>query len=828
LLSPIVKALGLVRQFNPLATAEGALSKADDCVISRENIIEDRRGYKRDSAFTDNIKQTLSFEGEVLVHHGDNISYYDGANYQTFAGNYEEIPGERIKGVEVNSNLMMTTSNGVVVAENLDTSNELRLAGAPRSLDPKYILSSGDDGFLQADSQVAYRVVIKRTDSNDNVFFGYPSQRLLVTNDTTGAENVHINIFMPEGVMLGDIFQVYRTEQIAGVDGDNSGDDMKLVYEREVVDDDFNLNLIVIKDVVVDELRGAALYTNATQEGLGQANGRPPVCRSMAVHKTNYTFYANTETRHRLQFTLVGTDDLVPFVMFIDGVEYTFASSENANIGQVQVFNTPSVAVNIDLTARSLVNVINRYSANTSVYAYYLSEDGDLPGKILLEERSLSGSAFTVQAGNSLVAEMLFPIAPVSPSTSDKMTASNDRRKNAVYYSKFQQHEHVPELNYLLVGPANREILGIVALNDSTIVISEDGVYRITGDDPSSFIVTRINVTAICRAKESIAVLSNQVFMLSTQGVVRISETDVEVISREIELLINPLLQNSNLSSLTNAVAYESDRQYYLSTASDSGATESNVIFVYNIFTRSWVRWTFGFQSAVVELNSDRLYFSKPDDDTLYVERKSLTDADFADLDYEIDITSINGAVIEFTMSGVAPTKGWTVEQGTTSIPIVSIEPITGGYRATMERSAAPFSEGLATIYQPVGMSLEWNTWTAGNPVAMKQVRNSALLGDDTLNRNTVTSMDFNFRSNFDGTPETVSLLRPKRGWGSAWGGSPWGGQSDSLGYVTYVPMNKQYCTRFYFGVDHTVALERLSISGVSHEFEMVSEEQGL
>jgi hypothetical protein len=825
----VVKCLGLVTQYNPLTLAPGALLKADNCMIRRENIIEDRRGHKSYVDLSNNVKQLLTYQNRVLAHNGTAISYDNGSGtFAAYSGSYTEPTGTKIRSVEAFSNLYFTTSAGVKVFTDV-SGTAARSAGVPRALDPSYTLT-GASGFLANSYQCAYRVVIQRTDANSNVIKGYPSQRLWVTNSAGGSRNVILTTYLPSEVIAGDILQFYRTEQVSGTTDDTSGDEMGLVYQHAVVSADVSAGYVTFTDSVTDELRGATLYTSPSQEGIAQANDRPPLCKDLALYKSNYMLYANTTTKQRLFVTLVGTSGLSGKTITLGGVTYNFGASEIVSGGgspQALVSATGVAAVDIDLTARSLVRVINRYASNTTVYAYYLTGPGDLPGQIMVEEKGIGASAFTVQASDTTISGMFFPAPPVG-TTNTQSTSSNTQQKNAVYYSKSQQPEHVPLLNYLLVGPANKEILRIVSLRDSAIVIKEDGVYRITGETPQSFTVVPVDLTVYCKSADSVCVLANQVFMLSNQGVVSISENGVQVISREIEPEINPLLTVAALDDYTVGVAYESERSYFLSTISTTTDTVQNQTFVYNIFTRTWVRHTYAFNSAVVEQSVDKLYFSKPSDDDVYVERKSFTDEDYADPEASITILTISGSTITFSISGATPLVGWVVSQGTTEIAIEELTAISGGYSAVLaDTPPSSWTTGAATIYPSVAMDIEWHSWTAQQPDSLKQVWQIGILADDIPGNNTVTRLTTTFRTNFDQESEEVDLDQPGSGWGAAWGSSPWGGAGDSLGYPTYVPRNKQYCTRLTLGVKHKNAREKISIAGCCFSFGVASERLG-
>lgn len=884
----ISTAVGLVKQYNPLSVRPGSLIRANNSVIRRENVIENRRGYKLLDTLLSNAKQYFSFNNRVLVHNGTSINYDDGAGdfSGSYSGSYTEPSGHKSRGIEAYSNFYFTTSSGVKVFT--DFGSEARSAGAPRPLDSSYSLTSITTGFLQDGYQCAYRSLIKRVDANSNILFGYPSQRLWVANGSGNDENVVFTQYLGSEVESGDILQIYRTDQVSGTAEDTSGDEMGLVYQITVSSGDVSAGYIQFTDVVTDSLIGATLYTSPSQEGILKANSRPPACKDIALYKSDYMMYSNTETKERLSFSVIGgprlgqvltgdttnTSDVITALattenleagmsisgtgipgsttivsvdsssqitisnaatatgsgvsltfithrtLSIAGVSYSFASTETPSSGIIGVGLTGVSSVDIDTTARSLVRAINRYSSNTYADAFYQSGPDSLPGSILLEERGVGGSSFSIAVSNSFISTQ-FDFSNGSSST-------DQQQKNAIYWSKPDQPEAVPVGNNFTVGASNREILRIAPLKDALIIVKEEGVWRMTGDTESSFVVTPLDTTVFCKAKESVVVLGNKVYMLSNQGVVSISENSVEVVSRDIEPDLLPLFQNMSLSSYVYGVSYESERSYYLSSISNKDESVANQVLVYNYFTRAWTRFTYPIACGVVEPTGDKLYFSKPSDSKIYLERKSFSDDDFADPETSITITAISGTTVSIT-SSVEPVLGDVIKQGTTGLATVQeIVSTSGGYDLVLEdEPPESWTTGSATLLPSVKMDIAWNQWSYAQPGTLKQVREVAILADDIEAYNTVSRLILNFKSNFDSDTEDVEVEQPGGGWGDSWGESPWGGEGDTFGYPTFVPRNKQYCTRLYVGVKHNNALERLSIAGLSFEFDLTSEEIG-
>lgn len=733
-----------------------------------------------------------------------------------------------IAGISGTTITMTNNASASNVGVTVTATSSYRMAGAPRALGPQLALVTGGSTFATG-VNVAYRTIIQRIDQNGNVIVGYPSERAWIANTAVVARNIQLINHLPDDARATDVLQVYRTRTATGTT-DTAGDEEGLVYQETLDQADINLGTLTVVDSVVDELIGATIYTAPSQEGISQGNSKPPLAKDIALFK-DHMFYGNTETAHILFVNLISTTNLYNGgsygrAVIIAGTTYTSAAAENTGTGAFAATSTGVAATDIDNTARSLVRVINAYASNTSVYAYYLTTPDTLPGQIAIEARQAGGNAFTIQVGVSATAGDFFPAPPVSPATNTESTSSNQVKRNGLYVSKPSQKEAVPALNYFNVGPSNTDILRNPALRDSVIVIKEEGIYRLNGETIQSFNITPLDLTVFCRAINSVAVLANNVFMLSNQGVVAVNDTGVEVISRAIEPSVLPLLTYPNVSTYTVGIAYESERQYILSTvgsANDTGPTQS---FVYNIFTKAWTRWPFGIVAGVVETQQDKLFFTRQNIAKVYRERKSFTNDDYADPEVAITITAISGDDVDFTISGSTPVEGWVISQNNTLIKISSLVTITGGYRATMANTPpAAWTTGAATAFPGIVMEIEWDAYTSGEPGYLKQLQDFKVLTDNVSTFTTASSLFATFKTDLSTTQEDVEIMSDAQGWGSSpWGSFPWGGVSQTYAFRTWPPQAKSYFRVANFGVIHQNAKERCSISGYSTTIVPVSE----
>lgn len=388
----------------------------------------------------------------------------------------------------------------------------------------------------------------------------------------------------------------------------------------------------------------------------------------------------------------------------------TPGEGEDDLLRQVLLSTSPSVGIAIEQTARSLVQVINR-DTDSPVFAIYLSGSDDLPGKILLEAKTLEDLPFYISINDAALSGEFTPELPVTitldsiNSTTNVFTtltahgfavgnevylqdnpgaiptefggkftiltvpsittftlvgvdvginqpgplsgvvyltlatSTNNPNSNRVYFSKASQPEAVPLVNYVDVGSKNKPIQRILALRDSLFVLKDDGVYLITGQG-AAFGVTNpfsnrlLDNSAIILAPDSAVVLNNQIFMLSNQGVVTVTETGVTVASRQIENLIQKITTSQyDYKHTSFGVSYENDRSYILwmpTTKNDNIATQA---FRFNTFTSTWTRWVLTERCGIVNfLGTGLLYTGSGDRNAIDAERKNGDRTDYADL----------------------------------------------------------------------------------------------------------------------------------------------------------------------------------------------------
>jgi hypothetical protein len=791
---------------------EGALQRADNIVIDKGSVAEPRRGQAKygqlPASYTGSIDALYDYDGTLLVSYNNKLARDNGSGtFTAYSNTYSPPSGHRIKSTQANKNFYFTTSSNIKKMSVI--SDEPINAGAPRALEG-YCAIAGTGGFLSHNNSCAYRFVWGYKDANNNLIIGSPSGRATITNTVGGDRNVTITLYIPDSVLDGYFYQAYRSVQVGT--GIEPPDDLQLVYEGNVTPAERAAGLLTIPDITPDDLRGAFLYTSPTQEGILQSNDEPPFCVDLCTYKS-MTFYANTKGRQNIFLTLISATGTAPGLsngdtITINGIIYTASTAgETPLSGIFQLFSSGSSAsAQIADTARSLVKVINLRQSTIS--AYYISGFGDLPGKIYIQANDYSTSEFYVTSTRTTCWN------PVLSSSGTNNASTNDENPNRIYFSKIQQPEAVPLLNYVEAGSRGNEILRIIPLRDSVFVLKSDGVYRIIGEDPSSLRISLFDNTVALLSLESAVEINNQIYCYTDQGITAISDNGVQVLSRPIEDQIQQKEIISNFFTSSFGVSYEVDRKYIFyckALETDSYPTEA---YVFNFFTNAWTKYLNDRSCGIVF--NDRLYMGGTDG-FIYRERKALNSSDYVDDSYAITINSINGNILT-----ISPNANIAINQIIRKGAVSSVVTLVAGNNVTIE-SAIGFTTGSANSYEPIESIIEWSQNDSQNPGILKHWREITML----FRAADFISIELGFASNFDSNVEYTEIT-PIRSdlWGSfAWGSIPWGvGTGLAYPIRTYIPLLKRRASWVFFRVRSKKAQNYFAIQGLSAMFEPMSE----
>lgn len=526
---------------------------------------------------------------------------------------------------------------------------------------------------------------------------------------------------------------------------------------------------MVFTDSLPDSLLGAALYTNPQQEGILQANVQPPSCRDICEFKGSL-FYSNVNLPPRVIATLLavgapsGLQASDTFTM--GGLTYTAGSTEDVNTGTFKRYTDGTPSQNVQKTAGSIARVVNRRPDNSTHIAYALLGTQDEPGKLIFQRRTYGVDVSWDPTGGSQPR-----VSAWSPGTAQ--TGSGESQANAIYWSKSKQPDAVPFLSFARLGSADKQILRTIPTRDSIFILKEDGVWRLSGDGPSTFRVDPVDNTLECVAPETALSLDGTCFVLTEQGVVRITETGIVVVSRGIEPVIQPKIAQalrSTTKATAFAVGYESDRKYMLWLPTAPSQESNPEAYIYDLFTDSWVHRNDQFSAGLVNPSDDLLYCGEGS--TIYKERKTyVAQNDNCDKSVSATINSVNVGAQTVTLADASFVEvGDGIGQGGGETPdkyalVMSI----AGNVLTMDRpltasEPADFTTGACLIFKGIATATQWSPLYAQNPAALHHMREVSLV----FREHSFSRAFMRFSTNLVPAESEVEFLRSSYGFSTA------------------------------------------------------------
>lgn len=221
--------------------------------------------------------------------------------------------------------------------------------------------------------------------------------------------------------------------------------------------------------------------------------------------------------------------------------------------------------------------------------------------------------------------------------------SSDQEKKNRIYFSKTDQPEAVPIVNYFDIGALDKAILRIFPLRDSLFVFKEDGLYRISGTG-IPFITSLFDGSCIVEAPDSLALANNVIYCWTSQGISTATEAGVKFnISRPIDtdILKKATSQYTNFKTVTWGIGYESDNSYLCSTVVNPTDTEPQITYRYSTLTNTWTTYDKNVTCGVVNASGDdKMYLGAGDTNFVEQERKDYLRTDYADRQFNISLNA--------------------------------------------------------------------------------------------------------------------------------------------------------------------------------------------
>lgn len=808
----------------------GSMLAALNVVIDKPGVVETRRGFKQyGTELSTPIYKIFPFQSSLVVNHGSSLGYDsdDAGTWVDYSGTFVSITGDKIRAVEASQNLYFTTNNGIYKIDTI--TNNPYLAGGVPALDLTLALN-GMSGFLDDTSETAYRITWVYTDSNGNLVEGNPSMSATISNNSGDAANVDVNFTIPSVVTTSYTYRIYRTLQTGSL-SISPGNTFQLAYQAQPTGAEIIAKTITVTDVTPDVLLGTTLYTSPSQQGEFQTNDPPPLAHDLCFF-LGMMFYANCSTIQQFFVNVISVgspsgiqeDDTISLVGTVTHT-YTGKSSNDFTVGEFEVVTSGSVSENIDQTTRNLVSAINRDPNNSEFYAYYVSGFDQLPGQVLIKARNLSHGVFTAVSSRGGA------FSPALPSSGTTYASSNNQVLNGIYVSKVNQPEAVPVVNLIFVGSGDQPIYRVYALRDAVVAEAAGGIFRITGSSPNSLAVTPFDNTVIQYGIDTGQPLNNSVYSNTTQGIISVTESGSQIMSRNIEgeiLRLSAPSLYTNFLSQAFSISYESDRKYIYCLPAQPTDESATLQYVYNWITQSWTNWDLNITAGVVNPADNLLYIAGEDGQVLQ-ERKSFTLTDYVDREYAVTITAaslytvtlndVSNAVVGYTLAQNVTTGSVELESVITAVNTlnntVTVSDLLGWYTTPGNPAA---------IYQPISSAVTYSPLTCGYPNYIKRFTPVMQFIFSQSNFDFVT---VGFSTDFFPSEETVDITPVLiGGFGTfPFGTLPFGVSTVPLQMInTYLTKNTTQAHWLNISVSLEQAFQNISLNGISGFYDIVAE----
>lgn len=361
-------------------------------------------------------------------------------------------------------------------------------------------------------------------------------------------------------------------------------------------------------------------------------------------------------------------------------------------------------------------------------------------------------------AANATLATQDASITPLDAGDSEV-----ESKPNRVYYSKSGEFEATTRNGFVDVGSSLGTIKVMLSQRGQIWVWKTDGIYRIIGGADTSVVPQDIRVEAldssiVLRATESVVLFANRCWGLTDRGVVAVSESGLEVMSKAITddltrawSTINNLAAGVSANGVVDmeadafATAYESEHSYILhiptiysldGNPARNGAGKYGgcpMAYVYNTESQAWGLWDWGVSGygacfakrcAIVNVNDDKLYLGDgytgvAGDGYLFAERKILAEGvsgDYRDTTPHAQVYSLartGGNLVTATVSvgTVLLTVGDSVRVAVGSGNFAvgpHVVTAVGSTTFTYTESGSNVTLASQTVFREKGIAITW------------------------------------------------------------------------------------------------------------------------
>lgn len=564
----------------------------------------------------------------------------------------------------------------------------------------------------------------------------------------------------------------------------------------------------------------------------------------------------------------------------VGGVDYWAGSAASAatNTFLVDISGTPGQ--NINNTALSMVEIINKSASNTTVYAYYISALDELPGQILFEARNFGQSSFyaTSTSGTSFSPEIsdqfliyansaanptvitTTVVALASMTSGDSITIFNSNSTPSIDGTKVATELSGTTLSV----PVNVTIAGnsgyFIPTADMISSDSDRRQNRVYISKPNQVeavpIYTYFDIGSANFPIQRVVALRDGIFFFKQDGIYRLSGESFSNFT--VALLDNTV----TLKAPESAVPFN-NQVFCFTTQGICAVTDSGVqimsvpieTILLELSSEQFEYFASASFGVAYESSRQYLFFTVSSETDQYATQafvfNSLTNTWtrwVMNRTCGIVNTGVNKLFMAQTDTGqiMIERKNFTNDDFADeqfSVDITSVDSdsqitlfdatdvedgmtLEQGSRRVLILDVTgdvvtidPISgleTGAATVYTPILNQIKWNPIDAENPGILKQFSEVVFFFRDAA----FATIDATFSTNIIGASKTVSIENNSGigGWGNFnWGLLPWGGSYGGQAVLrTYVPRNQQRGSWLNLELETEEAFTGFSLQGIS------------
>lgn len=506
-----------------------------------------------------------------------------------------------------------------------------------------------------------------------------------------------------------------------------------------------------VSDKLANPFTAAGTYLPAGTKILQVNNGT-----TLTLDKNAIATGANIIVEYRDVVTINSNDFL-----------YGKGSVAAADTVAEHVFDGDTFGVSADVetyvrwTALELAHIASRV-LRTTMSVHAIDELVAPTGRLLIRETAHGGTQFVVSSTRPAA------FSPTLGTTG--LTATRDEAPGGVAFSKLDLPEAVPAVvNWLRLGDwARRRAARIFALRDALMVLTEGGVYRITGSAPDQWRVDLVDPSVYPLVPDACCVLDARIYALTNRGIVAIDEGGVELLS---DPMIGDQLRNLQhtyaMGTLTQstregvwAVAHKRRRLvmfHFPATVAIGDSSGVGNCICYSPVTKAFTTRTTrveGWRSAAYHERKDALYVGRGG--AYWELRKERTAEQTAasckDDTRAITIDSIGASSIQITGGNYVPAAGDVITQNGVRRHVTGVV----GANVQMD-SVAGLTVAAATAIEGMKATLDWQPVTGPAPAGAQHRELQAMLQDVATSAPTSLRMLFGGSTDRDSGVSTVT-----------------------------------------------------------------------